>query len=108
MLEVVYIEVDKVAGLVVKIPNEDYWYDWRLIILMEIILKLVMGVVDMEVDKLADMLMKIPDEGFTDVNLTIDDTYGDDVRGGDGHGGWQGGKWGEVKVVKEANIIKEE
>ena len=46
---------------------------------MEIILKLVMGVVDMEVDKVADMLMKIPDEGFTDVNLTIDDTYGDDV-----------------------------
>ena len=65
---VVYMEVDKVVGLVVKIPNEDYWYDWRLIILMEIILKLVMGVVDMEVDKLADMLMKIPDEGFTDVN----------------------------------------
>ena len=61
------MEVDKVAGLVVKIPNEDYWYDWRLIILMEIILKLVMGVVDMEVDKVA-MLMKIPDEGFTDVN----------------------------------------
>ena len=62
------MEVDKVAGLVVKIPNEDYWYDWRLIILMKIILKLVMRVVDMEVDKLADMLMKIPDEGFTDVN----------------------------------------
>ena len=53
---------------------------------MEIILKLVMGVVDMEVDKVA-MLMKIPDEGFTDLNLTIDDTYGDDIRGGDGHGG---------------------
>ena len=68
------VHVDKVAGLVVKIPHEDYWYDWRLIILMEIILKLVMGVVDMEVDKVADMLMKIPDEGFTDLNLTIDDT----------------------------------
>ena len=54
-------------------------------ILMEMILEVVM---DMEVDKVADMLMKIPDEGFTDVNLTIDDTCGYDVRGGDGHGGW--------------------
>ena len=50
-------------------------------------LEVVIGVLVMEVDKVADMLMKIPDEGFTDVNLTIDDTYGDDVRGGDGHGG---------------------
>ena len=35
--------------------------------------------------------MKISTEGFTDVNLAIDDTLGDDVRGGDwcdGRGGW--------------------
>ena len=38
--------------------------------------------------------MKIPTEDFTDKTLAIDDTRGDDVRGGDwgsGHGGWQGG-----------------
>ena len=32
---------------------------------------------------------------FTDETLAIDDTHGDDVRGGDqgaGHGGWQGGR----------------
>ena len=34
--------------------------------------------------------MKIPTEYFSDENLPIDDTLGDDVRGGDwgdGHGG---------------------
>ena len=38
--------------------------------------------------------MKIPTEDFSNENLAIDDTHGDDVRGGDwgsGHGGWQGG-----------------
>ena len=35
----------------------------------------------------------VPTEDFTDVTLAIDDTYGDDVRRGDGgagQGGWQG------------------
>ena len=46
----------------------------------------------MEVDKVADEVtdMKIPIEDLTDVILAIDDTQGDDVRGGDwgaGHGG---------------------
>ena len=44
----------------------------------------------MEVDKVADMVVKILNEDFTHVILTIDDTFGDDVRGGaggDGHGG---------------------
>ena len=40
----------------------------------------------------------MPTEYFTDETLAIDDTLGDDVRGGDwgaGHGGWQGGRWGD-------------
>ena len=39
--------------------------------------------------------MNIPNEDFTDETLAIDDTLGDDVRGGDlgaGHVGWQGGR----------------
>ena len=43
-----------------------------------------------EDDKVADMVLKIPDDDFTDVTVAIGDTYGDDVRcgdGGDGHGG---------------------
>ena len=46
-----------------------------------------------EVDKVADMVVKILNEDFTDVTLAIDDTYGDDIRHGDGgagQGGWQG------------------
>ena len=43
-----------------------------------------------EVDKVADMVVKILNEDFTDVTLAIDDTYGDDVRHGDGGAG-QGG-----------------
>ena len=55
-------------------------------ILMEMMLKTVMGVMDMEVDKmaaevanmevvkLADMVVKIPNEDFTDVTLAIGDT----------------------------------
>ena len=37
-------------------------------------------------------------EDFTDETLAIDDTLGDDIRGGnlgDGYGGWQGGRWGD-------------
>ena len=40
--------------------------------------------------------MKIPTVDFTNDTLAIDDTQGDDIRGGDwgaGHGGWQGGMW---------------
>ena len=36
--------------------------------------------------------VKIPTEDLNDETLAIDDTNGDDVRGGDwdaGHGGWQ-------------------
>ena len=39
--------------------------------------------------------MKIPTVDFANETLAIDDTHGDDVRGGDwgaGHGGWQGGR----------------
>ena len=42
--------------------------------------------------------MKIPTEDFADETLAIDDTQGDDIRGGDlvaGHGGWQGDWWGD-------------
>ena len=41
--------------------------------------------------------VKIPTEDFTDVTLAIDDTYGDDVRHGDGGAG-QGG-WQVVRIV---------
>ena len=41
----------------------------------------------MEVDKVAEMAVKISNEDFTGVTLPIGDTYGDDVRGGEGHGG---------------------
>ena len=44
---VVDMDVDKVADMVVKIPNDYYWCDWRLVILIE----MVIGVVDVEVDK---------------------------------------------------------
>ena len=44
---VVDMDVDKVADMVVKIPNDYYWCDWRLVILKEI----VIGVVDVDVDK---------------------------------------------------------
>ena len=71
-----------------------------MMILLEKVLKVVIGVMVMEVDKMADEVtdmevdkvtdMKIPIEDLTDVILAIDDTLGDDVRGGDwgaGHGG---------------------
>ena len=61
-------------------------------ILLEMMLEAVIGVMVMEVDKVADEVtdMKIPIADFTDAILAIGDTYGDDVRGGDGgdgHGG---------------------
>ena len=63
-------------------------------------LEVAMGVMDMEDDKVADMAMKIPNEDFTDETLAIDDTQG----GGDwgvGHGGWQGGQWGDQHDGKD-------
>ena len=47
--------------------------------------------------------MKIP----TDETLAIDDTHGDDFRGGDwgaGHGGWQLGKVTDMEVDKVADM----
>ena len=38
--------------------------------------------------------MKIPTEDFTDVTLAIDDTHGDDVRGGD----WGAGRVGKCQI----------
>ena len=59
VMGVVYMEVDKVADMLVKIPDEDYWCDWELVILMEMILDVVMN---MEVDKVANM----------EINLQVD------------------------------------
>ena len=66
---------------------------WRLMILLEMMLELVIGVMVMEVDKMADEVtdmevdkvtdMKILIEDLTDVTLAIGDTLGDDVRVGD-------------------------
>ena len=63
---------------------------WRLMILLEMMLAVVIGVMVMEVDKVADEVtdmevdkvtdMKIPIEDLTDVILAIGDTYRDDVR----------------------------
>ena len=50
--------------------------------------KVANEVTNMEVDKVTDMT--IPIEDLTDLTLAIDDTHGDDVRGGDWgplHGG---------------------
>ena len=46
--------------------------------------------------------MKIPHEDFTDETLAIDDTFGDDVRGGDG-----GGVYGSCQVDKVTNMVVE-
>ena len=48
--------------------------------------------------ELTDVTLVSEDVDFTDETLAIDDSHGDDVRGGDwgaGHGGWQGGRWGD-------------
>ena len=42
--------------------------------------------------------MKIATEYFTDITLSIGDTYGDDVRGGDGGGG-RGGRHGGGQAI---------
>ena len=65
---------------------------WRLMILLEMMLEVVIGVMVMEVDKMADEVTdmkgnkvtdtKIPIEDLTDVTLAIGDTYRDDVRSG--------------------------
>ena len=46
--------------------------------------------------------VKIPHEDFTDETLAIDDTFGDDVRGGDG-----GGVYGSWQVDKVTNMVVE-
>ena len=37
---------------------------WRLMILMEMMLEVVIGVLVMKVDNMADMVVKIPDEDY--------------------------------------------
>ena len=70
MLEVVIgvlvMEVDKVADMLVKIPDEDYWCDLELVILMEMMLDVVMGVMDMEVDKVANIMVNIEVDKMAD------------------------------------------
>ena len=44
--------------------------------------------------------MKIPTEDFSDENLPIDDTLGDDVRGGD----WGAEKVTDMEVDKVADM----
>ena len=46
--------------------------------------------------------MKIPHEDFTDETLAIDDTFGDDVRGGDG-----GGVYGSCQADKVTYMVVE-
>ena len=53
-----------------------------------------MGVVDIDVDKVADMVVKIPNEDFAEVTLAIGHSCGDDVWGGDGVFGHEGGPGG--------------
>ena len=56
---VLNMKVEKVADMSVKIPDEDYWCDWELVILMEMMLDVVMGVMDMEVDKVANIMVNM-------------------------------------------------
>ena len=62
-------------------------------------LEMVMGVVCMEIDKVSDevvdMVVNTEVDKVEDMWLAICDTYGDNIRGGDGddvHEGWQGGQ----------------
>ena len=57
VMEMMDMEVDKVADMLVKIPDEDYWCDRELVILMEMMLDVVMGVMDMEVEKVANIMV---------------------------------------------------
>ena len=59
---------------------------WHQLMVMEVD-KVANEVADMKVDKIANMVVKIPYEDFTHVILTIGDTSGDDVRGGEGNEG---------------------
>ena len=61
--------------------------DWVLVMEVD---KVANEVNVMEVDKVTNMMAKITNEDSSDETLAIDDTQGDDVRGGDwgaGHGG---------------------
>ena len=49
--------------------------------------KVANEVADMDFEKVTDMVLQINDEYFTHVLPTIDDTFGNAVRGGAGHGG---------------------
>ena len=74
---VLNMKVEKVADMSVKIPDEDYWCDWELVILMEMMLDVVMGVMDMEVDKVANIMVNMEVDwqvdwhGGKDVTLAI-------------------------------------
>ena len=73
------MEDDKVADMVLMIPNEDFLMKLLLLlIVMEIwnYGEVAIGVMDMEDDKVADMVLKFPYEDFTDVIVAIGDTYG--------------------------------
>ena len=52
LIGVMDMEDDKVADMVLMIPNEDFLMKlWRLLIVMEIMLMVMVLVLDMEVDK---------------------------------------------------------
>ena len=55
-----------VANMLVKIPDEDYWCDRELVILIEMMLDVVMGVMNMEVDKVANIIMNMEVDNVAD------------------------------------------
>ena len=65
------MEVDNVADMLVMIPDEDYWCDWELVILMEMILDVVMN---MEVDKVANIMvnMEVDKVANMEINWQVD------------------------------------
>ena len=65
--EVAKVEVGKVADIVVKITVKDFT---DATLAMQMMLKVVMGVVIMEVDKVADMVLDM----VVDFTLDIGDT----------------------------------
>ena len=68
------MEVDNVADMLVMIPDEDYWCDWQLVILLEMMLDVVMGVMDMEVVRVANMMVDLEVDKVADevANMEID------------------------------------
>ena len=80
---VVNMKVDKVADMLVKIPDEDYWCDWQLVILMETMLDVVMGLMDIEVDKVANIMVNM------EVDKVADEVTDMEI---DWHVDWHGGK----------------